>query len=141
MAKGLRYQPKKGSILICDFSGNKVPEFNKKRPVLVLFKDRYNPKLVTVLPISSKKSFGNQAEFQVECPTPTDLDSAKSSYIKCNYITVVSIERLSLIKTYNAKGKINVMNRLDEARFQEAKEKVASWFKSYNIVYEPIRGF
>lgn len=133
MAKGLRYQPKKGAILMCDFSGNKEPEMLKNRPVLVLFRDRYNPRLVTVVPISSKKSLGNQESYQVECPSPLNLDSGETSYIKCNYLTVVSLDRLSIIKEYQGRRKVRVMKNLDEELFQEAKEKVANWFKSYNI--------
>lgn len=133
MAKGLLYQPKKGSVLMCDFAGNKQPEIIKNRPVLILFRDRYNPKLVTIVPFSSKKSLGNLQDFQVECQTPTDLDSGEQSYIKCNYITVVSIDRLALIKDYRGRKKINIMRQLEENLFKEVKEKVAKWFKSYNI--------
>ncbi|MCV2223524.1 type II toxin-antitoxin system PemK/MazF family toxin [Pseudomonas sp. C98] len=42
----LRYQPKEGSVLICDFRGYEVPEMVKVRPVVVLRKHRSNSLLV-----------------------------------------------------------------------------------------------
>ncbi|WP_414861947.1 hypothetical protein [Pseudomonas sp. IT-P176] len=36
----LQYQPKEGSVLICDFRGYEVPEMIKVRPVVVIRKHR-----------------------------------------------------------------------------------------------------
>ena len=38
----LLYQPKEGSVLICDFRGYEVPEMVKIRPVVVIRKHRAN---------------------------------------------------------------------------------------------------
>ena len=46
----LLYQPKEGSVLICDFRGYEVPEMIKIRPVVVIRKHRTNSLLVTVVP-------------------------------------------------------------------------------------------
>ncbi|MGN7442685.1 type II toxin-antitoxin system PemK/MazF family toxin, partial [Pseudomonas lactis] len=49
----LLYQPKEGSVLICDFRGYEVPEIIKIRPVIVIRKHRTNKLLVTVVPLST----------------------------------------------------------------------------------------
>lgn len=49
----LQYQPKEGSVLICDFRGYEVPEMIKVRPVVVIRKHRTNSLLVTVVPLST----------------------------------------------------------------------------------------
>ena len=49
----LLYQPKEGSVLICDFRGYEVPEIIKIRPVIVIRRHRTNRLLVTVVPLST----------------------------------------------------------------------------------------
>ncbi|WP_422463325.1 MULTISPECIES: type II toxin-antitoxin system PemK/MazF family toxin [unclassified Endozoicomonas] len=50
----IKYHPKVGSILMCDFSqGFKEPEMTKKRPVLVVSSIRKRGGLVTVACIST----------------------------------------------------------------------------------------
>lgn len=52
----LKFHPKKGQIFMCDFSGFKIPEMIKKRPVIIITppmkgKDH---RLVSVVPLSTK---------------------------------------------------------------------------------------
>ena len=49
----LLYQPKEGSVLICDFRGYEVPEIIKIRPFIVIRRHRTNKLLVTVVPLST----------------------------------------------------------------------------------------
>ncbi|MGE7960043.1 type II toxin-antitoxin system PemK/MazF family toxin [Pseudomonas sp. NPDC089530] len=49
----LHYQPREGSVLICDFRGYEVPEMVKVRPVVVIRRHRSNRHLVTVVPLST----------------------------------------------------------------------------------------
>jgi len=49
----LKFQPKAGSVVICDFHGFVVPEMVKKRPVVIIAKHKHNSQLVTVVPLST----------------------------------------------------------------------------------------
>lgn len=49
----LLYQPKEGSVLMCDFRGYEVPEIIKVRAGIVIRKHRTNKLLVTVVPLST----------------------------------------------------------------------------------------
>lgn len=95
----LKYQPPEGSIVMCDFSGFKIPEMIKKRRVVVVRKHRENAGLVAVVPISltvpnkiQKYHYRLEQEFcmqhfrQAEC------------WVKCDMVYVVSTERLSFQK-------------------------------------------
>ena len=49
---GLRFQPKPGMVLICDFRGFEPPEMVKRRPVVVIASNPDRDQLVTVVPLS-----------------------------------------------------------------------------------------
>lgn len=49
----LKFQPRERSVIMCDFRGYEEPEMVKKRPVVVIARNRHNGKLVTVVPLSS----------------------------------------------------------------------------------------
>lgn len=95
----LKFQPKPGSVIYCDYSGFVSPEMVKKRPVIVVSKHKHNSKLLTIVPISSTE------------PTPMhdyhlEMDeifctihlAGKKSWVKCDMINVVSLDRLNLVR-------------------------------------------
>ena len=50
----LTFQPKPGTLLVCDFgTGFKMPEMVKKRPVVVISPRRRRSRLCTVVPLST----------------------------------------------------------------------------------------
>ncbi len=71
----------------------------KKRPVIVVYRHRYNSKLVSVVPISTTKPYPIK-EFHVETRDgfrQLYLDN-KKSWVKCDILNTVSLERLHLIR-------------------------------------------
>jgi uncharacterized protein YifN (PemK superfamily) len=52
----LWFQPKPRSVLYCDFTGFRVPEMTKRRPVVVLRPHKRNRKLVYVVPLSTAQA-------------------------------------------------------------------------------------
>jgi uncharacterized protein YifN (PemK superfamily) len=95
----LLFQPKTGSVVYCDYIGFISPEMVKKRPVIVVSKHKHNPKLLTVVPISLKAPSTTQ-NYHVEMEEPfCNIHlGGKKSWVKCDMINVVSLERLHLVR-------------------------------------------
>lgn len=66
----LWFQPKPRSVVYCDFTGFRMPEMTKRRPVIVLRTHKRHRRLVYVVP--------------------------KEAWAKCDMVAVVSTERLTL---------------------------------------------
>ena len=93
-AKMLTFQPRPNTIVMCDFSGFISPEMVKKRPVIVIKKNKDNPKLVTIVPFSTTAPH-EISELHIEVEGPLD---GKQAWVKCDMITTVCLERLDRIK-------------------------------------------
>lgn len=52
----LKFQPRERSVIMCDFRGYEEPEMVKKRPVVVIARNRHNGKLVTVVPLKQHRT-------------------------------------------------------------------------------------
>ena len=89
----LTYQPSPGTIVICDFNGFNHPEMVKKRPVVIFAKSNTNPKLVTIVPISTTEPH-EITDLHVEVEGPLD---GKRAWVKCDMITTICIDRLDRI--------------------------------------------
>jgi len=95
------FQPAEGSVLYCDYDGFKVPEMIKKRPVIVIRRHRQNRKLVTVVPISL-----TMPDILLSYHIPMKEDfckehlKGKQSWVKCDMVNVISIDRLREIKNH-----------------------------------------
>lgn len=93
----LRFQPRRGQVLMCDFTFLKVPEMVKTRPVVVVSPrlDR-DPRLVTVVPLSTRPS---------ELPYHPLLDpeslplplKARPTWAKCDMLYTLSTARLDRV--------------------------------------------
>ena len=95
----LHFQPKRGEIFWCDFSGYKIPEIVKTRPVLVIKKHKHNPKLVYVVPGSNLEPeevkiyhYALDKEFTIE------YFNDKEHWVKIDMVYTISIERLDRVK-------------------------------------------
>jgi len=99
----LLFQPKTGSVIYCNYTGFIAPEMIKKRPVIVISKHRDNPKLLTVVPISTTKP-EPILNYHVEMDEQFSLInlSGKKSWVKCDMINVVCLDRLNLIRDKNS---------------------------------------
>ena len=99
----LLYQPKEGSVLICDFRGYEVPEIIKIRPVIVIRKPRTNQLLVTVVPLSTTAP---QQVLEHHLQLDRHLHGANPiCWAKCDIVATVSLGRLDRIKSKDRHGK------------------------------------
>ena len=95
----LTFQPKVGSVIYCNYTGFIAPEMVKKRPVIVISKHKHNSKLLAVVPISTTEP-NPLLDYHIEM----DLQfcsinlSGKKSWVKCDMINVVSLDRLNLVR-------------------------------------------
>lgn len=119
----LLFQPKPGSVTYCDYTGFIAPEMIKKRPVIVISKHRHNPKLLAVVPISTTEP-KSIFDYHVEMDPQFCLInlSGKRSWVKCDMINVVSIERLNLIRD-NKSGLRHAPN-VGDALLTKIKESI-----------------
>ncbi|MCZ2328848.1 type II toxin-antitoxin system PemK/MazF family toxin [Bartonella sp. F02] len=87
----IRSAPRIRQVFWCDFPHDAIlPEFWKKRPVLILSKCARLHGNVTVLPFTTKSQPSNPAAYPLQSPIEN-----KKSWIICNYVTTVSVSRLS----------------------------------------------
>lgn len=98
----LQYQPKEGSIVKCDFTGFRVPEIVKTRPVIVISSHKANSKLVTVVPISATaptkiEYYHPEFDLEIEKNLEPYLSNCKR-WFKCDLVYVLSIERMDRYK-------------------------------------------
>ncbi|WP_457360610.1 type II toxin-antitoxin system PemK/MazF family toxin [Pseudomonas sp. TE3610] len=93
----LLYQPKAGTIVMCDFRGHERPEMVKTRPVVVLRRNSQNSSLVTVVPLSTTAPLRLESchvEFDSLIP-----GSQIRCWAKCDMVYTVGCARLDRIKT------------------------------------------
>lgn len=96
---GIQFHPKKGTVLICDFRGNEVPEIVKKRPVVVVTpRLPYRDHLATVVPLSTTAP-EHEVPYVVKLKGYYGNDPQKpQQYAKCDLICSVSFKRLDRVK-------------------------------------------
>jgi len=98
----LQFQPKEGTILMCDFRGYEVPEMVKVRPVVILRKHRHNNKLVTVVPLSTTAP---EILEDHHIQLPAQLPGASTvCWAKCDMIYTVTLARLDRCKVKSRHG-------------------------------------
>jgi mRNA interferase MazF len=97
---GLQFHPKAGTVLICDFRGNIIPEIVKRRPVVVITpRLAHRDGLCTIVPLSSKPPRYPQP-FHVQMSRdylPSD-NGPDESWAKCDLVCSVSMKRLDRVK-------------------------------------------
>ena len=99
----LKYHPKIGALLICDYgTGFVVPEMVKRRPVVVVSpRLRHRNELASVVPLSTSApdyiaDYHCKIEFDPLLPAPFD---APSMWVKADMLATVGFHRLNLIRT------------------------------------------
>src|SRR3990167_7961414 len=121
----LLYQPKEGSVLICDFRGYEVPEMIKVRPVVVIRKHKTNSLLVTVVPLSTTapdRILDHHLELQSHLQGASPV-----CWAKCDMVATVSPSRLDRIKSRDRHGKrVYVISHLETDEFYAIKVAVRS---------------
>jgi uncharacterized protein YifN (PemK superfamily) len=98
----LKYQPKPGAIVKCDFNGYIIPEIVKRRPVVVIHSHKTNPKLVTIVPISATAPSSIEFyHYELNLNNEKNIEAFLSDckrWFKCDLVYVVSIDRLDRYK-------------------------------------------
>ncbi|WP_154911973.1 type II toxin-antitoxin system PemK/MazF family toxin [Pseudomonas fluorescens] len=119
----LLYQPKEGSVLICDFRGYEIPEMIKVRPVVVIRKHKTNSLLVTVVPLSTTapdRILDHHLELQSHLQGASPV-----CWAKCDMVATVSLSRLDRIKSRDRHGKrVYVISHLETDEFYAIKVAV-----------------
>lgn len=83
---------------MCDFHGNVVPEMVKRRPVVVLARNRRNRKLVTIVPLSTTRPEPLEAQHHQLSQNPLPGAQGVVCWAKCDMIATVSLGRLDRCK-------------------------------------------
>ena len=101
----IKFHPKAGQILMCDFEGFIAPEMIKKRPIIVLTPSMQGKanNLVSIVPLSTKKPDPiKKWHFLLEPQYLPDIkffkNLQKQSWVKADMIYTVSFQRLELIR-------------------------------------------
>ncbi|MNQ93217.1 PemK-like protein [compost metagenome] len=119
----LLYQPREGSVLICDFRGYELPEMVKVRPVVVIRKHRTNSLLVTVVPLSTTAP-AQMLEHHLELPNHLH-GASPTCWAKCDMVATVCLARLDRIKSRDRRGKRTfVISQLEIDEFVAIKVAV-----------------
>jgi mRNA interferase MazF len=96
----LKFHPQQGAILLCDYTGFKLPEMIKTRPVLVISpRLRRRDDLCTVVPLSTTAPDHPQdyhCEIELTRPLPAPWNSPKH-WIKADMMATIGFHRLQLI--------------------------------------------
>ncbi|WP_191112334.1 type II toxin-antitoxin system PemK/MazF family toxin [Acinetobacter lwoffii] len=132
----LTYQPKPNTIIMCNFDGFISPEMVKNRPVIVLTKNKDNPKLVTIVPISTTEPH-EITDLHVEIVGPLDGEKA---WVKCDMVTTVCLERLDRLRIKVGQRYKWETKSLDNDTFQEVKKSVANYLGFNHNNEVPGRG-
>ena len=95
----LRYPPKPGQILICDFRGYLEPEITKKRPVVVVSPRSRSDRICSVVPVTHSAPMPLMEYHYLLPPSsiPIPGEEDRDQWVKCNLISTVSLDRLHYI--------------------------------------------
>lgn len=88
----LRGTPRKREVYWCDYPPPEclhLPEFWKRRPVVVVSRSATLGGVVTIVPITSKKQ--DNPHFSVRIRSPID---GRNAWIVCNHVTTMAVSRL-----------------------------------------------
>ena len=88
----LKYPPRKREIYWCDYPPPEcahLPEFWKRRPVVVISRRTTLKGVVTVVPLTSRE----QTDLRASVPVCSPIDG-RDAWVICNHVTTVAVSRL-----------------------------------------------
>ncbi|MDC5702974.1 type II toxin-antitoxin system PemK/MazF family toxin [Vibrio europaeus] len=129
---GLKYSPKVGQILMCNFNGFKEPEMVKDRPVLVIGTRPNGHRLATIVCLSTTEPDRIQ-------PYHMQLDdnhlprhrffNKGTTWVKADMVYTLSLDRLSYVSLGSMNGKRQYFqNRLGRETMKEVYSSVLHGF-------------
>jgi len=119
----LNFQPRPGTVVMCDFVGYVVPEMVKVRPVVVVARNRKNRQLVTVVPLSTTAPDKLEDHHHELSANPLPGKGHVTCWAKCDMIATVSLSRLDRYKTAH---RTYETPKLPDADFQAIRRAIAS---------------
>ncbi|ORJ55874.1 type II toxin-antitoxin system PemK/MazF family toxin [Geothermobacter hydrogeniphilus] len=124
----LKFHPKPGTVLICDFTaGFKMPEMIKRRPVVVVSpRPRRKTQLCIVVPLSTTCPEPVEAYHHRLMPgsLPGNL-AGKETWAKCDMPATVSLARLDRVRVKREDGqRVYVAEKILPKDFMEIQKGV-----------------
>lgn len=130
----LKYQPSPRSVVMCDFHGLNVPEMVKLREVVVLSRNK-NPKLVTVVPISTTAPQKIEPyHFELSQNTRPNSQPVRV-WVKADMVYTLSIERMELYQTKSRRQVRKLKVQVSQADFEGIRGAVAY---ALNLRHNPV---
>ncbi len=126
----LRFHPKEGMFLVCDYRGYEKPEMVKRRPVVVISpRFRTREGLCTVVPLSCSipdPVMPYHVLLELDHPLGGRWQQM-TLWAKCDMVTVASFKRLDLIRIGKTKDGRRLYNytRLDDDKLLDLRQAVA----------------
>lgn len=101
----IKFQPRVGTVVRCDFKGMIEPEMVKMRDVVVVARHPRNQRLVTIVPLSASQPLRPEP-YHYELPSDPrpEGDSMRPIWAKCDMIYTLSIDRLEMHYTRTRRG-------------------------------------
>ena len=98
----INFHPKRGTVLICDFTGFKPPEMVKRRHVVVVSpRYRRHTGLCLVVPFSTVPPRELEPHhYQIPLGKYGFFDPVRPTWVKADMLTSVSFERLDRLLLY-----------------------------------------
>jgi mRNA interferase MazF len=99
----INFHPKRGTVLMCDFTtGFKAPEMVKRRHVVVVSpRYRRHTGLCLVVPFSTVPPYETEPHhYEIPSGTYDFFDPVKTVWAKCDMLTCVCFERLDRLLLY-----------------------------------------
>ena len=123
----LTYHPHMGELLMCDFTGFKVPEMIKTRPVVVVSPRRRGSaaRLCTIVPLSTVAPNPVLKYHHPMDPKslPLSLRTAVS-WAKCDMLYAVSLDRLSRVRFKMGSQRVYVRQQILSADLDAIRRAV-----------------
>lgn len=117
----ITFQPKRGQVLMCDFTFLEVPEMVKRRPVVIVSpRLARDPRLVTIVPLSTMQSDLPYHPLLDPDSLPPPLKQ-KPAWAKCDMLYTLSTARL------------------DRVRGKQRKGNPAQWYGKWSVTEKDMR--
>ena len=123
---GLKYYPRPGEILVCDYNTGFIePEMTKRRPVVVISpRLRRRAGLVCIIPLSTTApdpAEAHHCRLELASPLPRPFDSPVM-WAKCDMLATVAHTRLDRFKAGRKEGaRVFLSGALDADQLKAVK--------------------
>lgn len=117
----LQYSPRKREVFWCDYPPSRylhLPEFWKRRPVVIIARHTTLSGVTTVVPMTSSRN--QNPELAVAVRSPID---GRDAWVVCNHVTTVAVSRLLPV---DSDGSRLVSQQEYEAILQRVIENLAT---------------